>query len=104
MRTVLIPSKILLKIGENEQEISFQEFVQGTLLIDNKFGKNMKLIMTSINLRDKFKVAVDKISLTEEEWLILKEVAEEPSGGYVTAIVIQLYPFLKAITEAKEVD
>lgn len=111
MKEITVPeaitvTKVYLDNGEERtatSEITFGEFLEKLILSDPKFGKTMKCILGAVSIREKAQNTPvgEAFSVDDEYFEILKDVIEEPSGGYNPAIVQQLVPFLLAVTEAK---
>jgi len=83
------------------RDLSFYEFVQGTLLVDKRFGKSVKELQTALRIGQAIKGAVagQIISIESADWELLREVAKEPDGGYQPGVAVQLLCFIEAITE-----
>lgn len=109
MKTIKIPEPITLiqpdgsiALDDNKQPIvvTFKNFVLNTLLVDPKFGKTMADILSAVEIKQKLSLETEKLELDNVDWEKLKTVAEEPSSGYATHIVVQLVSFLLAIKNA----
>ena len=108
MKTIVIPKPIMVSFYDKEsenKEMLFHEMIFGSVLPDAKFGKDMKSILSAVSIKTALIKAVEKneeeFVLDDVDWALLKTVVEEPTNGYNPAIVMQLTPFLLAITEAK---
>jgi len=110
MKIVTIPEPISVDFSTTDgekikQEFKFQDMMFNNVLVDTKFGKDMKSILAAVNIKNVILKAVEnnasEFMLDDAEWQLLKDVVEEPTGGYNPAIVIHLTPFLLAVTQAE---
>ena len=63
----------------------------------NTDGPNTDPLSLTVILKGEEK---DEFMLDDAEWQLLKEVIEEPTGGYNPAVVTKLVSFLIAVTQA----
>lgn len=80
--------------------IPFSQFVLDSVLPDQKFGHTMARILACIELKSIFKDCKpgDIIPIEDKNVEILKSIVEEPSNGYNTEIITQLYLYLTTLT------
>jgi hypothetical protein len=115
MKTIVIPSNIILKtitgqtIVNDQGEVqtaTFKDFIMGRL-IDDKMAKDMSTILRVVKMRDGLdKVMADSATewvIDDEDWRLLEDVVRNPgpSSRYNPAIAHCLVPFFLAVTEAK---
>lgn len=79
--------------------LTFAQWFHDALLIDPQFGKNVKDLMMAMDIKAKLDRSTDYIELSDSEYEKLKEVVEAPSGGYNTAIAIQVPQFIRSVME-----
>jgi hypothetical protein len=110
MKTITIPSDIIIfnldgSVATDKEgvpvTISFKSFVNSTLLIDPKFGKSMADIMSAVEMKQRVNAATTTLELDNADWERLNAVMNEPTSAYNPVVVMQLYPFLTAIRDAK---
>ena len=119
MRYLKIPETIQqrnLTTKEEREEISFFQFFSNILTGDRRWGKSVKTLRS----HNKIYSAIDGVkpgtvvALHENDWELLKQVADEPqlgcarcSGpleGYGSGAFMQVIPFIEAILNASDVD
>ena len=107
MRKIVVPQDIEIKLDVPKPDdkpliISFYQFLSQTVLTDQKFGKDMKSLMSAVSLKTTFKNAKpgDEVQVDNEEWELLNEIVKEPSQGYNPILAMELVPFMLVITEA----
>ncbi len=111
MKTIKIPQPVKLSnsddspikddSGKELPEITFQQFIKNTILIDPKFGKSMADILTAVEIKNKLSTATDTLELENVDYDRLVAVVSEPSSAYNPVVVIQLVEFLLAVKNAK---
>jgi len=79
--------------------IKFYEFLVGTLLKDQVFGKNAMTVMHAIEIKNKVEKAEENtyIDIADEGHALLIEAAKNPQIPFNPTIAIQLGPFLESI-------
>jgi hypothetical protein len=112
MKSITVPELAKVKYSVFNRETGVQEeqfapfefktFLESVVLVDPKFGKDMKTIMTAVRLRDKFKEANpgDVVEVSDEDYSLLKSVVEEPTNGYNPQVMLQMVHYLTALTSA----
>lgn len=101
MRYISIPEDVpVTGISAHPVPVSFKTWLGETVLLDPKLGKTAKDLMMAADLLKRLESAEDVLELSDAEWSLVKDVVEEPSGGYNTAVAIQLTCFLRAFLEA----
>lgn len=115
MRYVKIPEPITLlepttkeplkdEKGETKPQ-KFSDFI-GKLLFNPMWAENYKNIKSARAIDRAFEKAEPStvVPLAEEDWKKLKDLVENPKGGYGyhAAVMPQLLPFLDAIIEASD--
>lgn len=113
IKYVTIPEPIMLHDPVTKEELkdekgvakpqTFSEFI-GKLLFNPMWAENYKNIKSAKAIDKAFSVSNGVAQLAEEDWKKLKELVENPKGGYGyhAAVMPQLLPFLDAIMEAKD--
>lgn len=111
MPTIKVPANITLTNPDgatakdqngNEIQVDFvKSFLVNTVTNDPKFGKNVGYLYAAMDLASAFngKNPGDTVFLSSELWAKLKEVINEPSSPYNTAIMKQCRSFFQAILE-----
>ena len=107
MQYITIPEPVVLKdhlTNEPKKMITFFEFVQGTLLVEKRFGKSVKELQAALRIAKAFRGAESPttVSLETQDWELLRDVAKEPEGGYLPGVAVQLLPFISAIIDATD--
>src|SRR5277367_4124187 len=94
MPTIKIPQNIVIvdqngapvkDPNGNRVEVSFvRDFILSTVINDAKFGKDLRGLYASMDINEAFKNAKagDKILVSQDLWLRLKDVVSEPSSVY----------------------
>lgn len=90
--------------------VPFEVFFKGIILVDDRWGKNIKTLTSLMDLRDKTKVLSyndnnpNKIlELTDEEWQLCLNICEEPQNGYNVNAASALFSHIKDLKEASSV-
>lgn len=96
MRYIRFPSPITIQ----ETTLDFRTWLSESILIDPKLGKTAQTVMAAADIRERLSKTDGPLELSDNEWMMLKEVIEEPTGGYNTAVAIHCTPFLRAFLEA----
>ena len=115
MKTILIPASITLcvpgtdRVVSNEdgspREVTFSEFVSGTILSDPSWVKDFAHVKAAFALSEALKKAPgESFAFEDADYSMIKSCAETPSQpfqGWHPAIMPQLFPFFRAILELK---
>lgn len=102
---IMIPQDIMLRnlvTGDSlNRALSFYEFVQGTLLVDKRFGKSIRELQAAmrIGLAVRGVEAGRVVMLESQDWELLRDVAREPEGGYQPGVGVQILTFLTTIID-----
>ena len=83
--------------------VTFYDFI-GKQLFNPLWAENYKNIKSAKAIDKAFSASNGVAQLAEEDWKKLKDLVENPKGGYGyhAAVMPQLLPFLDAIMEAKD--
>jgi hypothetical protein len=111
IKYVVVPEPILLRDPVTKEELkdekgevkpqTFSDFI-GKLLFNPMWAENYKNIKSAKAIDKAFSAVNGIVQLAEEDWKKLKDLVENPKGGYGyhAAVMPQLLPFLDAIMEA----
>lgn len=105
MKYVKVPEAVVLTgyNGEKGETIQFRDFLQRSLLNDQKFGSSYELLRAARKIEEALAQANGYLQLEDADWQVLREIAQTPTAGnYQTSTVVarQLVPFLDAIVQA----
>jgi len=106
MRYLTVPEEIVLGTGPEGQEVkgSFFQWLDGTPLNDEKFGKTAAKLRMSVKIAKRFedKNPGDVVPMDDAEWEALHDAVENPSTQYRTAVAKRFLPFMDAVHDATE--
>lgn len=74
-------------------------------LLDPIFGKSMQSILSAIAIKEVVEDGPDETGalwFESADWKLLRQVTENPTNGYNTAIAHNFIQFMKAIIEAED--
>ena len=99
-------------IAENGEALSvpFEVFFKGIILVDDRWGKSVKLLNSLMDIREKVKQLSfndnkeNKIlELTDEEWQVCIDICEAPQVGYNVNFASALLKHVNDLKTAKSV-
>lgn len=100
---------LVAESGENVF-VPLEVFIKSVILQDDRWGKNVKLLNSLMDLREKIKVLsypdskeIKILELTDEEWAICVEIAENPQVSYNAKLASALLNHIKDLKEASDV-
>lgn len=113
MREITIPPMLSLRLptltnqgGAQLKELPFVDFINDNIVADKKFLKEGRArdLKRAIKVVSLFEGKTDGYVLVEEgDWELMRDVCDQPTGGWNGFFGTQLMPYIDAIMEAKEI-
>lgn len=99
-------------VQENGEALSipFEAFFKGLVLVDDRWGKSVKLLTSLMDIREQVKELSfndnkkNKIlELSDEQWSLICEILENPQVGFNVAYASSLLAHVKDVKEASSI-
>ena len=102
----IVPMISIEMRNDKSLDATHRDLVVDAFLDDPIFNKNRKTMRAATRIEEAFDRANGSAILTEEDWMMLRDVAEEPAQGYAWKphVMRALAPMIDAIIDAEEID
>jgi hypothetical protein len=102
-RIIRIPANITVDVPGGKSELSFDGFLRSRTGDPKVFGASLAAVLVAGEIRTRFldRQPGDEVRITEDEWRMLDAATREPGVPYIPDTLLQLGPFVEAITRAE---